>query len=236
MNARCPPPSLDAAAVDAALHQQLRATLSPAVYAAWFARLQVASVRDVAVLTVPTRFLVTWLRRHHAATLRGALRRVAPSVATVSIELRSTRVDVAVPAPPAEAKAIARPPEPVATAVPQDMHFPEATPETDRLVSAIVRRGTIVAIQVHVARHYGIERRDMLSTCRRWAVVRPRQVAMYLAKTLTHHSLPEIGRRFGPRDHTTVLAALRRVEARIARDPAFAAEVEGLRQELEARP
>lgn len=233
MNARCPPPALDAAAVDAALHRRLRATLSPAIYTAWFARLRVASVRDVAVLTVPTRFLVSWLRRHHAATLRGALRKVAPSVATIRIELRSTSAEHPVPADPVGTELIVSPPDLDATTVPADVRLPGLTPDTDRLVSAIVRRGAVVAIQVHVARHYGLERRDMLSTCRLWSVVRPRQVAMYLAKILTPHSLLEIGRRFGGRDHTTVLQAIRRTEARTERDPAFAAEVADLRRQLE---
>ena len=69
-----------------------------------------------------------------------------------------------------------------------------------------------------VARQYNVSRSDLLSSRRTANVVRPRQVAMYLAKTLTLRSLPEIGRRFGGRDHTTVLHAVRKIEALVAKD------------------
>ena len=68
-------------------------------------------------------------------------------------------------------------------------------------------------IQRMVARQYNVSRADLLSSRRTANVVRPRQVAMYLAKTLTLRSLPEIGRRFGGRDHTTVLHAVRKIGA-----------------------
>ncbi|MGB6503695.1 MAG: helix-turn-helix domain-containing protein, partial [Xanthobacteraceae bacterium] len=64
-------------------------------------------------------------------------------------------------------------------------------------------------------------------------VVRPRQVAMYLAKVLTLRSLPEIGRRFGGRDHTTVLHAVRKIENLASNDSAFAEEIEGLKRQLQ---
>jgi chromosomal replication initiator protein len=64
-------------------------------------------------------------------------------------------------------------------------------------------------------------------------VVRPRQVAMYLAKTLTLRSLPEIGRRFGGRDHTTVLHAVRKIEALVSKDVALSEEVESLKRQLQ---
>jgi chromosomal replication initiator protein len=64
-------------------------------------------------------------------------------------------------------------------------------------------------------------------------VVRPRQVAMYLAKTLTLRSLPEIGRRFGGRDHTTVLHAVRKIETLVSRDVALSEEVESLKRQLQ---
>ena len=71
------------------------------------------------------------------------------------------------------------------------------------------KRVKIEDIQRVVARQYNVSRSDLLSSRRTANVVRPRQVAMYLAKTLTLRSLPEIGRRFGGRDHTTVLHAVR---------------------------
>jgi chromosomal replication initiator protein len=64
-------------------------------------------------------------------------------------------------------------------------------------------------------------------------VVRPRQVAMYLAKTLTLRSLPEIGRRFGGRDHTTVLHAVRKIENLVNKDSSLAGEIDLLKRQLQ---
>ena len=71
---------------------------------------------------------------------------------------------------------------------------------------------------------------DLLSSRRTANVVRPRQIAMYLAKMLTPRSLPEIGRRFGGRDHTTVLHAVRKIEALVDGDKALAEEIELLKR------
>lgn len=84
-----------------------------------------------------------------------------------------------------------------------------------------------------VAKHYGVSRADLLSSRRTANVVRPRQIAMYLAKTLTLRSLPEIGRRFGGRDHTTVLHAVRKIEGLVQGDHALAEEIEILKRLLQ---
>ena len=78
---------------------------------------------------------------------------------------------------------------------------------------------TVDKIQKAVAEHYGLKQADLISERRARAVARPRQVAMWLAKQITTRSLPDIGRRFGGRDHTTVLHAVRRIEALKAEDP-----------------
>jgi len=95
------------------------------------------------------------------------------------------------------------------------------------------RRVKIEDIQRGGARQYNVSRSDLLSSRRTANVVRPRQVAMYLAKTLTLRSLPEIGRRFGGRDHTTVLHAVRKIEALVAKDLALSDEVELLKRQLQ---
>src|ERR1700675_3368832 len=95
------------------------------------------------------------------------------------------------------------------------------------------KRIKIEDIQRVVARQYNVSRSDLLSSRRTANVVRPRQVAMYLAKTLTLRSLPEIGRRFGGRDHTTVLHAVRKIEALVTRDVALSEEVESLKRQLQ---
>jgi chromosomal replication initiator protein len=96
-----------------------------------------------------------------------------------------------------------------------------------------LKRVRIEEIQRIVARHYNVSRSDLLSSRRTANVVRPRQIAMYLAKTLTLRSLPEIGRRFGGRDHTTVLHAVRKIESLIGTDTALAAEIEALKSQLQ---
>ncbi len=96
------------------------------------------------------------------------------------------------------------------------------------------RRVTIDEIQRRVCEHYKIRVTDMASPRRARNVARPRQVAMYLAKVLTSRSLPEIGRKFGNRDHTTVMHAVARITELTERDPVFAEEVDLLRQMLEA--
>jgi chromosomal replication initiator protein len=95
------------------------------------------------------------------------------------------------------------------------------------------RRITIDEIQKKVAEHYNIRVSDMHSARRARAVARPRQVAMYLAKQLTPRSLPEIGRKFGGRDHTTVIHAVRKIEELSAYDPTFKEDVELLRRLLQ---
>ena len=101
------------------------------------------------------------------------------------------------------------------------------------LLRANDRRVTIDDIQKRVAEHFNIRLADMHSARRARAVARPRQVAMYLAKQLTARSLPEIGRKFGGRDHTTVMHAVRRIDELMQNDSALSEDVELLRRMLE---
>ncbi len=111
----------------------------------------------------------------------------------------------------------------------------EATHEVlHDLLKAHDRRISIEEIQKRVAEHYAIRLTDMSSARRARQVARPRQVAMYLAKQLTSRSLPEIGRKFGNRDHTTVMHAVSRVNELMERDGSFAEDVELLRRLLES--
>jgi chromosomal replication initiator protein len=103
----------------------------------------------------------------------------------------------------------------------------------DLIRPAEPKRVRIEDIQRIVARQYNVSRADLLSSRRTANVVRPRQVAMYLAKVLTLRSLPEIGRRFGGRDHTTVLHAVRKIETLAGNDSALADEIETLKRLLQ---
>ena len=95
------------------------------------------------------------------------------------------------------------------------------------------KRVKIEDIQKLVANHYNVSRADILSSRRTATVVRPRQIAMYLSKALTLRSLPEIGRRFGGRDHTTVLHAVRKIEALSGKEATLAEELELLKRLLQ---
>jgi chromosomal replication initiator protein len=92
------------------------------------------------------------------------------------------------------------------------------------------KRVRIEDIQRIVARHYNVSRQELVSNRRTRVVVKPRQIAMYLSKTLTPRSFPEIGRRFGGRDHTTVLHAVRKIEDLISGDTKLSHEVELLKR------
>ena len=96
------------------------------------------------------------------------------------------------------------------------------------------RKVTMDEIQRRVADHYNLRLADLIGPRRARAVARPRQIAMYLCKRLTTRSLPEIGRQFGGRDHTTVMHGVRRIEALTAEDGEMAADIERLRRDLEA--
>ena len=96
------------------------------------------------------------------------------------------------------------------------------------------RKVTIEEIIRKVADHYNLRMSDMISARRSRTISRPRQLAMFLSKNLTSKSLPEIGRRFGGRDHTTVIHAVKKIEELKNKDLQIAEEVEILRRMLEA--
>lgn len=105
----------------------------------------------------------------------------------------------------------------------------------DEILHQICRNGEPKRVRVEdiqrlVARHYNVSKTELLSNRRTRTIVKPRQVAMYLAKVMTPRSLPEIGRRFGGRDHTTVLHAVRKIEGLSGGDSQLAQEIELLKR------
>lgn len=101
-----------------------------------------------------------------------------------------------------------------------------------RTAISIRPRLTVKRIQEVAAKYYKIPEAEMTSARRSREVARPRQVAMYLAKTMTPKSLPDIGRRFGGRDHTTVIHAVKQINRLRAIDAEMAADVATLRERL----
>lgn len=127
-------------------------------------------------------------------------------------------------------------PEPVKRVIPGPFDFPvgyfpppwiPSTVSTEEHSKIDIR-----TIQVRVCNQYGVTRADLLSARRTADIVRPRQVAFYLAKKLTAKSLPQIGRAFGGRDHTTALHGIRKISELMTRDEVFAQLVADLEAEL----
>ena len=102
------------------------------------------------------------------------------------------------------------------------------------ILRASDRKLSIEEIQRKVAEHYNIRLSDMIGPKRLRTIARPRQVAMYLSKQLTSRSLPEIGRRFGGRDHTTIMHGVKKIEELRSADHSLAEDIDLLRRLLEA--
>jgi chromosomal replication initiator protein len=119
----------------------------------------------------------------------------------------------------------------------QYMHTPITIDVAETVIRDLVqglqpRHIKIDDIQKIVSRHYGVSKGDLLSQRRHRSVVWPRQIGMYLSKQLTSRSLPEIGRRFGNRDHTTVLHAIRKIEGEISGSARLRDEIDELKKLL----
>lgn len=149
---------------------------------------------------------------------REHLERLARIEQKVAEKRQRERVRFSVPAVPFEAVSIKVEYSPP----PWSTQFPE-------ILQPNPRKPRIENIQRAVCMHFNVTRVDMLSARRTANVVRPRQVAMYLCKQITLKSLPEIGRNFGGRDHTTVLHAVRKIAGLIKDDIGLANEVAHLR-------
>ena len=101
------------------------------------------------------------------------------------------------------------------------------------ILRASDRKLSIEEIQRKVAEHYNIRLSDMIGPKRLRTIARPRQVAMYLSKQLTSRSLPEIGRRFGGRDHTTIMHGVKKIEELSAIDSQLADDIQLLKRLLQ---
>ena len=102
------------------------------------------------------------------------------------------------------------------------------------ILRASDRKITVEEIQRKVADYYNIRLSDLVGSKRLRAFARPRQIAMYLSKRMTSRSLPDIGRRFGGKDHTTVMHGVKRIEELQMTDSQIADDIEMLRRALEA--
>ncbi len=144
-----------------------------------------------------------------------------------SIDAHAAARKVAQSAP---ATAVGLPPQAVAAETDPPAIIWPVIPEVPEIPSTVFSH--IVQIQKVVATHYKIRMTDICSARRTANIVRPRQVAMYLCRTLTNKSYPEIGRRFGGRDHTTALHAFNKINNLLQRMPELEAEVAMFRASL----
>lgn len=120
---------------------------------------------------------------------------------------------------------------------PEPFLFPHSEPYCHRAISLMWTIGRRKRVTIHeimhvVAERYGVSIDDIKSDRRNNNIVRPRQVAMYLSRKLTPRSFPEIGRRFGGRDHSTVWHALNKIETLMQIDPVLAGTVDDIRRGL----
>ncbi len=237
-----PVPAPAPEAVQAALHDHLRATLGTEKHGNFLGRLQIDELAGgVAVFSLPTPFLVMWAYQEYFEVLTHACEVAAPFIRMFAIQLRSS----ARPAPQRPA-ALVPPAVPIALLPPPvaDATIP-SSPSRSAVVGGAsdgarqafrpMARGPTAAVQDVVATSFGLTRADLLGPSRLAHIVRPRQIAMYLAREVVGQSLPEIGRRFGGRDHTTVLHAVRKIARLAVEDEMLGALVDELRDQVGER-
>lgn len=111
----------------------------------------------------------------------------------------------------------------------------EAIAQFEARAALETRRPPVELIQKIVANYYGLDWRIMHCASRTIDLVRPRQIAMYLSKVMSGRSFPDIGRRFGGRDHSTVVHAVHKIKSLMAEDECLAADIEELKSRVEAR-
>jgi hypothetical protein len=149
----------------------------------------------------------------HAHAVRRRLRRPRNAVADHGIDLKRKPAPITLPATAALPLGICAPLSEYVLNYPAAPVAP-ATPTVPQVLN-------VRTIQRAVCEHYGVGLLDLLSSRRTQAVVLPRQVAAWLCRKLTAHSLPAIGHQFGGRDHTTMLHATRRIDELRQTDPAM---------------
>ena len=225
--------------------RRLRAELGEDVFSSWFGCLELDALSDQdAYLSVPTKFLKRWIQLHYADRILASLVSEFPAVKRVSINVRSSMRQASAHATDtyADRTAVVAYFGRVQTngndlddAVNRLLAqgslngAPLLMETVERAIRDLVRtpepkKIKIEDIQKLVASHFNVSRADILSSRRTAAMVHPRQIAMYLSKLLTPHSLPEIGRRFGSRDHTTVLHAIRKIQGLTTADGTLSGE------------
>ena len=216
----------------------LRAKLGDDIFNSWFGRIELEAVAGGQVrLSVATRFLKSWIDAHYLGIITAALTAEFDEPVRIRVVVRDRTTIPKSVAKHEGARTQTSPPQELVYERDKDTSSSEVeetvVATSNRTRAHEPKRVKIEGIQKLVATHYSVLRDDMNSSTRRAAVVKPRQVAMFLARNLTGRSLPEIGRRFGGRDHTTVLHAVRKIETLSQTDGALRDEIDLLKRMLQ---
>ncbi|HLH13931.1 MAG TPA: chromosomal replication initiator protein DnaA [Solirubrobacteraceae bacterium] len=187
-------------------------------------RFEAGLVADIALPDLPTRLAILRKRVQHdgiALADAGALAVIARRIRSNVRALEGALIRIV-----AFSSLTGRPLDAPLAAEVLDSLYPESSKPG-------ASRHTVADVQAAICRHFALSAEELLSPTRSARVAWPRQLAMFLARELTGQSLPEIGRQFGGRDHTTVMHACRRATARIAEDESLREAVDNVRRALE---
>lgn len=156
-------------------------------------------------LSTPTMFLARYVLNNYTSIILENLRKIRPEVVSIAVRVRGVTI-----------KHKAAPPAPIRLHQPVTQPAPAPVVEID-LVVPVERpqRHTIHWLQGVAGDHFGVTRDELVSPSRAQRLIIPRQVAMYFARVVFKKSTGDIGRRFGGRDHTTVIHAIKKIEALI---------------------
>lgn len=223
---------------------RLRAALGQDKFEAYLARVKPEHLEENRLwVSVPTEFLQKWVSAHYAEILLETTQIEGLSVTQLTVSKRTAGLAFTLEEPKArvvpedeprrEKVTWEPPPEKSEGDVPLAMH--EQQPFSKQVYDCprLPHRVYIDDVIKLVCRYYQVSRNDFLSRRKSESILRPRQLGMYLAHKITRRSLPEIGRRFGGRDHTTVLHSVKKIEELMPTDAAMRQELETLRRYLE---
>jgi len=226
----------------------LRATVGEDVYTAWFSRLQLEDILETRIYcSVPTAFLKSWIEKHHLKELTSCTAHEFPQTEKVVILHRVPGKPTIPPEVPVEETSAQDGQKKSDTRDSRKRNSDstgdgnktgDETALTEETLPKPLPNGKIsmAAVIIHTSFRYKLRRKEIISDTRVRATARVRMIGMFLAYCLTKRSLPEIGKIFGKRDHTTVLHAVRKIEKLIIEDIVFAYEVASLEAQIVNRP
>jgi chromosomal replication initiation ATPase DnaA len=195
------------------------------IYAHFLRQLSFESFNGgIVALSTSTKFLAHHVLTNYVGIITDCLREQREDVASVAVVVRGG-MNQPPKAPIVDLSATAKRPISVFAEVQKPDYVPPPAPEGPQ-------PRTVAVLQSIVGRHYGVSRTEIISESRALKLIMPRQVAMYLSRSLLEKSTGEIGRRFGGRDHTTAIHAIRKIKTLLEGDADLRAAVDKITQEF----